>query len=222
MARALPKLDKGRPFATVLPPTDLGVAFKQGKGDNAYSFNANGECVVAALTDAQKERHFGKGADDETLIGSGVQPSTVALNDSVSMALGDIVARAHRDSGVTVAEWNGLAQDERERLIQATIDDLRAVLKPAAPAVRKSVVGTVEENVAPAEKKEPEKFAPITPPDPVIPETPGEKAVDLRAWHDGKAQYANQEVIAEIKKRYGRGLRTVAQARAYLKEEQGY
>jgi len=56
--------------------------------------------------------------EDVMLIGSSVQPSEFIL-DGQRIALGDVVTAAQRRSGLTAKAWNGLADDQREGLIEA-------------------------------------------------------------------------------------------------------
>lgn len=90
------------------------------------------------IKDAQ-EKARKEAAEAGTLIGSSVQPSTVSLTGSKTVALGDVVAAAHRASGLSVEEWNELQDDEREALIsnmvttmeneaeQAEADEMEAI-----------------------------------------------------------------------------------------------
>ncbi len=56
-----------------------------------------------------------------TLIGSSVQPSIVSLTGNKTVPLGEVVAAAHRASGLSVEEWNELQGDEREALISSMV-----------------------------------------------------------------------------------------------------
>lgn len=63
------------------------------------------------------------------LLGSDAQPSIIEIGDT-GWALGDIVALAHDDSGLSVDVWNALTQPEREARIAAAIEVMRS--PPAA------------------------------------------------------------------------------------------
>ena len=65
-------------------------------------------------------------APDHALIGSGKQPSDVQIADGKTVPLGDVVGRAYKDSGLTVEDWNKLAEDDREARIEAAIEAMRA------------------------------------------------------------------------------------------------
>lgn len=73
---------------------------------------------------------------EETLLGSSIAPSEVEIHGR-TVQLGEIVARAHADSGLTVAEWNELDDENRENLIagaaQAIADELTPRALPAPP-----------------------------------------------------------------------------------------
>lgn len=63
--------------------------------------------------------------EDETLLGSSVQPSTFDVEGSDKpVPLGVVVAEAHKRSGLTVAAWNELSEDEREVQIDAVAKEL--------------------------------------------------------------------------------------------------
>lgn len=59
------------------------------------------------------------GADD-TLLGSNIQPAHVLVGEH-TVQLGGVVAAAHRESGLTVAEWNALVEWDREVRLSNTI-----------------------------------------------------------------------------------------------------
>jgi hypothetical protein len=69
----------------------------------------------------------------ETLLGSSVLPSMVEIGPNIYVQLGDVVARAHTESGLTLADWNAMANDEREALLAATVDAMKAENAPAQP-----------------------------------------------------------------------------------------
>lgn len=74
----------------------------------------------------------GSGADD-MLLGSSVLPSLIEIAAGTEVQLGAVVARAHKKSGLSVADWNVLPNDDREAKLVATVDTMRA--EAAAPAV---------------------------------------------------------------------------------------
>lgn len=75
-----------------------------------------------------------KAAKPEAVLhGSSTLPSLVAIG-AAEVALGDIVRRAFTDSGLAVADWNGLTDAERDARLAATIATLEA--EAAAEAAR--------------------------------------------------------------------------------------
>lgn len=60
-----------------------------------------------------------------TLKGSTIQPATFTLNDNSVITLGDVVAKAQENSGLTPDQWNELSQEELEQNIQREVDELQ-------------------------------------------------------------------------------------------------
>ncbi|MBN5173065.1 hypothetical protein JY430_13165 [Stenotrophomonas maltophilia] len=58
------------------------------------------------------------------LLGSSVQPASFELSDGSVLSLGDVVGRAHADSGMSVEDWNALEDSAREALIVETVGKL--------------------------------------------------------------------------------------------------
>lgn len=69
----------------------------------------------------------------EILVGSDLLPAQVEIASGHSVALGDIVSQAHAKSGLAADEWNALASTDREALLSATIDELKAAVEPEVP-----------------------------------------------------------------------------------------
>ena len=67
----------------------------------------------------------------ETLLGSSVLPFMVEIGPDISVQLGEVVARAHTASGLSIADWNAMADDAREALLAATVDAMKAENAPA-------------------------------------------------------------------------------------------
>lgn len=69
-----------------------------------------------------------------TLNGSNTLPSEIRIgwddaNDqAITITLGDLVSKAHAESGLSVEEWNLLDEDDRDARLEAFADTLR---KPA-------------------------------------------------------------------------------------------
>ncbi|TDW20410.1 hypothetical protein EV128_12540 [Rhizobium azibense] len=74
------------------------------------------------------EKHYGaklklvgSESEYETLLGSSVLAASYEI-EGKTVTLGELVAAAHELSGATVAEWNALAEPDREDLIRAELD----------------------------------------------------------------------------------------------------
>lgn len=96
---------------------------------------------------------------NEALYGSSILPAQIDVGLDSPVALGDVVAIAHRDSGLTAAEWNDEPEDARERRLQAVVDVMRAsnVGHVSADAqLDLDFVAEVLGEAAPAEEPEPE------------------------------------------------------------------
>ena len=83
----------------------------------------------------------------ETFLGSNVQPARVLVGGE-EVALGYAVSQAFQASGLSVAEWNGLEQDDREVRIAAAIDPVET---PAPALVSQGVQDQAAAAPAPAQ-----------------------------------------------------------------------
>ncbi|HIE1098253.1 hypothetical protein [Stenotrophomonas maltophilia] len=63
-------------------------------------------------------------AQQPFLLGSSVQPASFELPDGSVLLLGDVVARAHAASGLSVEDWNALDETAREVAIAETVGNL--------------------------------------------------------------------------------------------------
>lgn len=59
--------------------------------------------------------------DTDMLLGSSVQPSELDVHGE-TVTLGEVVERAFEESGLTVEEWNGLEDADREARVQQAVD----------------------------------------------------------------------------------------------------
>lgn len=66
-----------------------------------------------------------EGGEPVALVGSSVHPSEFDINGR-TYSLGDVVAKAHDATGMSVEDWNALSDDERHDLIDAELDKLAA------------------------------------------------------------------------------------------------
>lgn len=62
----------------------------------------------------------------DTLLGSSALPAILKITDDVTITLGDLVARAHTESGMSVEEWNTQPDAEREFALEDLLEMLRA------------------------------------------------------------------------------------------------
>lgn len=58
------------------------------------------------------------------LIGSNKQPAEFKLKDGTTLSLGDVVAKAHELSEMSVEDWNKLSEEELESRIEAVVNGL--------------------------------------------------------------------------------------------------
>lgn len=115
-------------------------------GTVTYHFapQADGAHVAEVLDEAHQDRFLSiaegfrlyrpgqPAAAVEVLLGSNTHPATFEIGGA-TLALGDVVAAAHKASGLDAAEWNSLEADTRAGLI----DDQLDALADAAEAVTK-------------------------------------------------------------------------------------
>ena len=81
------------------------------------------DTLQAMVAEAEaKERS----AQLDILVGSDLLPSDVEIAEGQTVQLGDVVARAHAASGLTAEAWNALPGDEREALLAAEVDKMKA------------------------------------------------------------------------------------------------
>lgn len=91
------------------------------------------EAPVVLKNPVQRPALQAKLVSSETLYGSSVHESSYEIG-GVTYLLGDIVAKAHETSGLTVEEWNELEDEERHAKIDITLDDLAEAAEKAEPA----------------------------------------------------------------------------------------
>lgn len=101
-----------------------GIVAHVGESAKEVGDDANGD--VTAVEGQKTEAPKTGAQKDETLLGSSRHESTIALTAAKSVALGDVVARAFKDSTLTVEEWNSLKDATREKLIDAAVDAMKA------------------------------------------------------------------------------------------------
>lgn len=94
---------------------------------NAFALGAK----ETAPEGADADDDGGSGADD-MLLGSNVLPAMIEIAPGNEAQLGAVVSRAHKESGLSVADWNALPNEDRETRLAATVDAMRA--EAASPA----------------------------------------------------------------------------------------
>lgn len=65
-------------------------------------------------------------ARSDVLVGSDEFPATIDVGLSTPVSLGDVVAIAHRKSGLSVDDWNDLDEDDRDDLLDDVIAGMRS------------------------------------------------------------------------------------------------
>jgi len=73
--------------------------------------------------------------EDDMLLGSNLLPSMVEIAPGMEVQLGAVVMRSHKESGLSVKDWNALADDEREAKLAATVEAMKTdeAAKPVDP-----------------------------------------------------------------------------------------
>lgn len=111
------------------------------------------------IKDAQ-EKAARDARENGTLIGSTVQPTTISLTGSKTVPLGEVVAAAHRASGLSMEEWNELQGDEREALISQMVTTMEREAEDAeAEEMERIRLAAEAEQKAADEKAAAEKAA---------------------------------------------------------------
>ncbi|QIG75614.1 hypothetical protein EVC20_043 [Rhizobium phage RHph_Y2_17_1] len=115
----------------IVPGATLAELALKNSGKSLTGWNALLDSERKPLIDqeiAALEAHYGAKLEPviaselhESLLGSSVLASSYEI-DGKTVTLGDLVAAAHTLSGATVAEWNELAEADREDLIRAELD----------------------------------------------------------------------------------------------------
>lgn len=108
------------------------VVDNEDDADNVTRFFLNEKQVAELL----RMQCFTKMKDDtevtpvadhvETLYGSSVLPSMVELAEGNEVPLGAVVIRAHKESELSIADWNALETDDREGRLQEMVNLMKA------------------------------------------------------------------------------------------------
>lgn len=159
------RLEVGK--ATDIPIEFLGVLKDAGC---AYTHNPSIQAADSAPVDvpgipdvAQVPDPDAPNPDEETmLIGSSVQPSMFTDADGKDVTLGDVVAFAQEESGLSIADWNDLESEVMEAAIAAAVidmglepvnvppaatDELLSILDQPIPGVIDAIAGLDEDSL---------------------------------------------------------------------------
>lgn len=71
--------------------------------------------------------------ESPALVGSENFDDEIELAEGNTVPLGDVVARAHKDSELSVEEWNALEVTERDDLIEEAVEAMRGELADGDP-----------------------------------------------------------------------------------------
>lgn len=123
--------DEGKLLVSVLNPRTgeklEGFLFRQVQEPNdgtagLMSVGAWGCPKTEALPGAEDDHETD--SESLSLLGSSVLPSLILIGDS-ELQLGEVVAAAHADSGLSVAEWNALPEGEIDKILDLWIENKR-------------------------------------------------------------------------------------------------
>lgn len=128
-----------------------GTKVLMGKTNYHFAPNTDGAHVATVENEEHQDRFLSitegyrlyragqtPAAATEVLLGSDVHDASYDIG-GVTHALGDLVAAAHKDSGLSAQEWNELEGETRAGLIDEQLDKLAdAVSAPPASAKTKS------------------------------------------------------------------------------------
>lgn len=78
--------------------------------------------VPAPKAKASRKGRLGEPAAADMLIGSNALPSIISLGADRTVTLGEVVAAAHKASGLSVQDWNALSEDDRDAMLADMIE----------------------------------------------------------------------------------------------------
>src|SRR4051812_26203802 len=88
---------------------DKDRVVRDGDPKAAFLYAAQGDEIPATAAERfglVDGRLKARGKPAETLLGSSILAAVVVITDTITVTLGAIVARAHKESGLSVAAWN--------------------------------------------------------------------------------------------------------------------
>lgn len=109
--------------ADFVPPVDTEAERNRKAAEDLRAAQLRDAEQKQQINDAQ-EKARRNATQNGTLIGSNIQPTTISLTGSKTVPLGEVVAAAHRASGLSLEEWNELQGDEREAMISSMVGQM--------------------------------------------------------------------------------------------------
>lgn len=138
---------------------------------------------------AEADRLAAESRASQTLLGSNVLDRVIDLTGNTTATLGEVVARAHTRSGLSVAEWNDLEPAEREAKLATEVEimteEAETVEAEAADAIRVQAEKDTAAEKEAAEAAAAKKFVLVA----------DDQSFDLKTYDDKK--------LREFAKQYG-------------------
>lgn len=136
---------------------------------------------------AEADRLAAEKRASETLLGSNVLASVIDLTGNKTVTLGDVVARAHTRSGLSVPDWNDLEPAEREAKLATEVEILTEEAETeeaeAADALRVQAAKDAKAEKQAADAAAAKKFVLVA----------GDQSFDLKTYDDKKLrEFAKQ------------------------------
>ena len=69
----------------------------------------------------------------DTLIGTNILPALIEIALGKEVQLGEVVTKAHAKSGLSLEDWNALPEVDRDALLTAMVDELKAEASQQQP-----------------------------------------------------------------------------------------
>lgn len=69
----------------------------------------------------------------DTLVGTNILPALIEIAPGKEIPLGDVVAKAHTKSNLSLEDWNALPEADRDALLTAMVDELKAEASQQQP-----------------------------------------------------------------------------------------
>ena len=69
----------------------------------------------------------------DTLIGTNILPALIEIAPGKEIQLGEVVTKAHAKSNLSLEDWNALPEADRDALLTAMVDELKAEASQQQP-----------------------------------------------------------------------------------------